>query len=256
MAKGVVGQMEPFDCEQSESWPTYIERLEQYFTENDITRATKKVSVLLTVVGQKTYGLIRDLLAPEKPADKVYTEIVAVMKQHLNPKPIVIAERYKFHQRVQKEEESVACYFASLHKLAGHCDFGEFLDQALHDKLVCGIQSEATQKKLLTEKELTSARAYEIARSMEVVHQESGQLQVKQQKQSVNVVNVEARNISPCWRCGKTGHVPNQCFFCSRQCRKCSKTGHIAGMCHQQQLNSCSPTKATRPTQGKAQYVD
>ena len=80
--------------------------------------------MLLTVVGPKTYGLIRDLLAPEKPADKVYTEIVAVMKQHLNPKPIVIAERYKFHQRVQKEEESIACYFASLHKLVEHCDFG------------------------------------------------------------------------------------------------------------------------------------
>ena len=95
--------------------------------------------MLLTVVGPKTYGLIRDLLAPEKPADKAYTEIVAVMKQHLNPKPIVIVERYKFHQRVQKEGESVACYFASLRKLTKYCDFGGFLDQALHDKLVCGI---------------------------------------------------------------------------------------------------------------------
>ena len=45
-------------------------------------------------------------------------------------------------------------------------------------------------------------------------------------------------------------------FFCSRQCRKYSKTGHIARMCHQQQLNSRSPTKSTSPTQGKAQYVD
>ena len=100
--------------------------------------------------------VIRDLLALEKPADKAYTEIVAVMKQHLNPKPI-ITECYKFHQRVQKEGESVACYFASLRKLAEHCNLGEFLDQVLCDKLVCGIQSKATQKKLLTEKELTSA---------------------------------------------------------------------------------------------------
>ena len=80
--------MEPFDCEQSESWPTYTERLEQYFAANDITSAAKKVAVLLTVVSLKTYGLIHDLLAPEKPADKAYTEIVAVVKQHLNLKPI------------------------------------------------------------------------------------------------------------------------------------------------------------------------
>ena len=55
MAKGVVRQMKPFDCKQTESWPTYIEQLEQYFAANDITSATKKVAVLLTVVGPKTY---------------------------------------------------------------------------------------------------------------------------------------------------------------------------------------------------------
>ena len=57
-----------------------------------------------------------------------------------------IAELYKFHQRVQKEGESVVCYFALLHKLAEHYNFKEFLDQALHDKLVCGTWNEATQK--------------------------------------------------------------------------------------------------------------
>ena len=72
---------------------------------------------------------------------------------------------------------------------------------------------QSNPEEALTEKELTSTRAYEIARSMEAVHQESGQLQVGQQEQSTNVVVVEARNISPCWRCGKTGHIPDQCFF-------------------------------------------
>lgn len=33
-------------------------------------------------------------------------------------------------------------------------------------------------------------------------------------------------------------------------------TGYIARMCHQQQLNNRPPTKATRPTQSKAHYVD
>ena len=86
MAKELVGQMETFDCEQCESWHTYIECLEQYFAVNDITSATKKVAVLLTVVGPR-HGLICDLLAPKKPPDKANTEIVAVTKQHLNPKP-------------------------------------------------------------------------------------------------------------------------------------------------------------------------
>lgn len=68
MAKGLVEQMEAFDCEQSESWLTFIEWLEQYFAVNDIMSATKKVVVLLLVVGQKTYRLIHDLLRSSKEA--------------------------------------------------------------------------------------------------------------------------------------------------------------------------------------------
>ena len=84
MAKRVVGQMESFDCDQGDNWLTYVECLEQYFVVNDITSGVKKAAVLLTVVGPKTYGLIRDLLAPDKPAEKSYAEIVAAMKEHLN----------------------------------------------------------------------------------------------------------------------------------------------------------------------------
>ena len=64
----------------------------------------------------------------------------------------MIAERYKFHQRAQKDGESVAQYLAALRKLAEKCEFGEFLDQALRDKLVCGIRNETIQRRLLTEK--------------------------------------------------------------------------------------------------------
>ena len=216
MAKGIVGQMEPFNCEQGEGWSTYVERLEQYFVANNITTGTKEVAVLLTVVGPEAYGLIRDLLTPDKPANKLYDEIVAAMKDHLNPKPLVIAERYKFHQRVQKEGESVAQYLASLRKLAEKCEFGEFRDQALRDKLVCGMQNETIQRRLLTEKKLTAARAYEIARGMEAAHQQSMQLQTAQQEQKAHKVtsSVESKStIIPCWRCGKLGHLADQCFF-------------------------------------------
>ena len=258
MVKGIVGQMEPFDCEQGEGWSTYIEWLEQYFAANDITTGTKKVAVLLTVVGPEAYGLIWDLLTPEKPANKSYDKIVAAMKDHLNPKLLVMAELYKFHQRVQKERESVAQYLASLQKLAEKCEFGEFLDQALRDKLVCGIQNETIQRRLLTEKELTAARAYEIARGMEVAHQKSTQLQTAQQEQKAHNVttSVESKNSIPCWRCGKSGHLADQCFFRSKQCRRCGRSGHIAKRCRQQTSNK-SPTQFTqgRPRQNRAKYV-
>jgi len=35
----------------------------------------RKVAVLLSVMGAKTYNLLRSLIAPAKPADKTFTEI-------------------------------------------------------------------------------------------------------------------------------------------------------------------------------------
>ena len=63
------------------------------------------------------------LLAPTKPADKKFKELVKIMKDHLNLKPLVIAERFKFDYRSQKEGESIAEYLAALQKLPDTCNF-------------------------------------------------------------------------------------------------------------------------------------
>ncbi len=76
------------------------------------------------MVGAKTYALLSNLLAPEKPSTKTYDELVAVVKAHLDPKPLIIAERFRFYQRNQGDSESVAQYMAELRKLADRCEFG------------------------------------------------------------------------------------------------------------------------------------
>ena len=51
------------------------------------------------------------------------------MKTHLDPQPLVIAQRFKFHQRNQKSGESIAQFVAELRKYAEHCDFQNKLDE-------------------------------------------------------------------------------------------------------------------------------
>ncbi|XP_056138804.1 uncharacterized protein K02A2.6-like [Lampris incognitus] len=70
---GIIGGMEPFE-ESGEQWATYIERFENYILANEI-RDAKKVPVLLSVIGPKTYGLLRSLIAPDKPGEKKYGDI-------------------------------------------------------------------------------------------------------------------------------------------------------------------------------------
>lgn len=51
---------------ENESWSAYIERLEQFFEANNIGEV-KYVATLLSVMGATTYGLLRNLVQPNKP---------------------------------------------------------------------------------------------------------------------------------------------------------------------------------------------
>ena len=62
-------------------------------------------------------------------------------------------------------------------QLATHCDFGDYLDQVLRDRLVCGIHYEHTQECLLLEVNLTLEKAIEGACNFEVAEAQTSQLQ-------------------------------------------------------------------------------
>ena len=71
-------------------------------------------------------------------------------------------------------------YLAKLRKLTEHCEFRdkhcEFrdnLEEALRDRLACGILRFLIQKRLLSEKDLNLQKAMEIAQSMEVATEQS-----------------------------------------------------------------------------------
>ena len=59
-----IGKIESFD-ETQEKWETYVERVEQFFLANNIDD-DHRVPTLLSLIGGKTYALLRDLLTPEK----------------------------------------------------------------------------------------------------------------------------------------------------------------------------------------------
>ena len=131
-------------------------------------------------MGKETYSLLSNLVAPAKPASKSYGELVAVLKAHLKPKVLVIAERFRFHQRRQRENETVAQYMAELRKLADKCQFQfkDYLEEALRDRFVCGLREELVQRKLLTlEDPVTLQKVYETAQSMEAAQARACELQ-------------------------------------------------------------------------------
>ena len=108
---------------------------------NDVQDPKKQTACLITVIGASTYKLLKNLVAPGKPATKKLGELIEVLQHHFQPKLITIAERFKFHQRNQADGESVMNYMAKLRHLATTCNFEQFLDQALRDRLVVVLET-------------------------------------------------------------------------------------------------------------------
>ena len=107
-----IGKLEEFQPE-NEKISSYLEQLELYLTANDVADG-KKVAVLLSVIGVKTYSLLCDLLSPANPKDKSFAQLSEALKNHFEPKPMVIAERFTFYCRDQYPNESILEYVAEL----------------------------------------------------------------------------------------------------------------------------------------------
>ena len=167
----------------TETFTVYSERLDQYIgsypasaSEAVITAAEeKKVAVMISVIGKKTYSILCDLCSPVNPKDKTFEQLCESLQQHFKPKQLEVTESYRFHRCFQ-ENEAVSFYSARLRHLELNCNFREFLNHSLRDQFVCSIQNPATCEKLLSE-DCTFQQALEVAIADEIAVKESVQVQ-------------------------------------------------------------------------------
>ena len=97
--------------------------------------------------------------------------MIAVLQEHFSPTPSVTLERFKFNTTVRSPSQSISSYAAHLQNLAQHCTFENQLDKNIRDRLLCGVNDECIQKRLFSEKDLTLAKALDIALAMEKAEQ-------------------------------------------------------------------------------------
>ena len=67
--------------EEEEDWSSYLERLECYFAVKEV-KNERKVQTLIVGLQPKQYQVLKDLVAPEIPVSKTYTEITSLSNKH------------------------------------------------------------------------------------------------------------------------------------------------------------------------------
>ena len=239
--------------QSKETWTTYVERLNHYFIANDVADEGKKRSILLSACGSSTYKLIRSLVEVGQLATTPYSEITKLVAGYYQPIPSEIVQRYKFNTRVRASGELIATYVAALRELSEYCNYGDKLHEMLRDRLVCGVNHDTIQRKLLAETDLTYEKAYTLAQAIEASERDT--LDLKGSKNSsapllpLPEVNYSRtfkhskgkiptkRGNPTCYRCGGP-HLAPACKFINSECKFCKKKGHIARVCRKAQQES------------------
>ena len=259
------GTLSAFDSSTT-NWCSYTDQLNYYVIANEVTTDKKKVAILLSACGQATFKTISSLVDADTLKGIKYNDLIQVLSEHYDPAPSSIVQRFKFYNRMRAQGESIANYVAALRQIAKYCEYGDTLNMLLRDRLVCGVNHQAIQKRLLAEKSLTFEKALEIALSVEAADNDVKQLQpqsatVVYQMQSRNQRSHRQESIvrrpaipprTPCYRC-LGNHAPQTCQFKEVECHKCKKVGHIAKACKTQK----NPSRMeSRQRTRRTHYVD
>ena len=223
-----------FDC-GSEDWVSYTERLAQYFIANGIgTDADDKhKAILLSGCGASTYQLIRSLVAPAKPPEKTFAELVKVVQDHHQLRPSIIVQRFHFHNCTRQPGISVGEFVAQLRKLSEFCDSGETLNDMLRDCLVCGCNDDRPQCKFLVETTLSIDEALTLAKAMGTSVRQAKELKAPPLAVSAIPGNEpptkrtssqlqQPSNSYNCYHCGGK-HSSAKCRFREFDCNYCGK---------------------------------
>lgn len=239
------GHLGEFDANKDD-WKSYIERAKQSFAANDIADAVKRRAILLSACGASTYRTIKDVLTPQAPGEVAFDDIVEMLSKYFQPTPSEIVQRCRFNSRIRRPHETIAVFTAQLKKLVEHCNFGDTLNQMLRDRLVCGVNNEKWQQRVLAEEGLTYDKALKMLLALEAAERE-----VKDLSGPKEVLSVRSRRpqTSPpfskqtappqrmdagaaCYRCGGR-HDQAECWYREEECHFCHKKGHIAAVCRQ-----------------------
>lgn len=253
--------------ETAETFTDFVDRLESFFQLQSV-KPENQAGCLVTALSPKLFKLLKNLLYPDTYATKSFAQLRDLLKDHLNPTPLVIPSRHALFTRRQADDESVTEYLTELQQLAIHCKYNaEVLSIVLRDIFVSGLKSKTILDRLFQEDDPSLTEVVRIAQSIEraegatseVLQSQPTQVPAVTEPATVNLVKSVpdaakrmswSRNVKRTPVASKTGtgtspappltpsnESTDVCYGCGEKGHRrpaCTKTDLVCGFCNRE----------------------
>ena len=247
MAAPYLPSVRPF--EKGDDFTAWLKALEYYCQAVGAVEPQRKKGMLLHLLGQEVQEAYETLRRStvETPEQDVYQVAVERLTCYLKPKPNQVFEEVQFQTLNRKPGEKVNTFVARLRAQVNKCSFQD-KDIHVRKRLVAGCGYPRLQEKLLGIPDLTLEKAINIAVLHEKAHEEVERLGLPQERKQETIQHVSkakekkswsssekksqsSNEPDSCYRCGRTNHTVDNCFYKTRECYQCGKKGHTKAVC-------------------------
>jgi len=259
----ITAEMEPLDINSTaRDVEDYLERFEIWCLTKEDLSDEKKLANLLHFLGKPAFALLKNLAFPVAPMTLTLDKVKNILLQHYKPINFVAAERAKFNTLMRSDDQTVRDFILELQTQAAKCDYGEFLQDQLRDRLIAGINLPALQQRLLVETNQSFQNIRNICEQFQDVksvtqvsenvlfnsinrsklmssrtlpafkqHQTNRGTPIANSRSSSGNAELLGRKVlGNCSSCGQR-HLRSSCPYRRSKCYACGKVGHIKSVC-------------------------
>ena len=157
----------------ADAWKSYKQVWENYCLISGLNSQTEeyKVAFFLHCLGTEGLKIYNGFQFDNEPDRKILAKVLEKFDEFTLGQTNETYERYVFNSRNQEEQESIDAYVTVLRNLAKSSNFCECMrDSLIKDRIVLGVNSNATRKKLLQVRGLTLNQCLDLCRSNEATN--------------------------------------------------------------------------------------
>jgi len=249
-----------FNFSRPEEWGRWVTRFERFRQASGLGTKPEEgqVNTLLYTMGEKSEDIFK-AFGLSADDSKIYQVVKEKFDDYFEVRKNIIFERAKFNQRKQNEGETVDSFITALYKLSEDCNYGNFREEMVRDRIVVGLRDPKLSERLQLDPDLTLEKAIAQVRQTEQVHRQQTELRnnfatsgpttsadavkagsnwrhkrpqkQKNTPQQRKFTTGSASRQTECHRCGGNPHPRDKCPAAEEICFKCNRKGHYGQKC-------------------------